>query len=97
MANFFTDTDMMPLNDTWHPRMHNIVYYGVFGCLKGIVAFDCTYLRFLFDVACVVIGMDWLCPPYNKELHKRLQHYYGNITAENTIRGITPIVQTGDL
>jgi hypothetical protein len=39
--------------------------------------------------------MDWLCPAYSAPLHKQLQHYYGNITAENTIRNITSIVQTG--
>jgi len=29
VANFYTDTDMMPLNSTWHPRMENVVYYGM--------------------------------------------------------------------
>lgn len=29
VANFFTDTDMMPLNETWHPRLHHMVYYGM--------------------------------------------------------------------
>ena len=27
VANFFTDTDMLPVAD-WHPRMDNVVYYG---------------------------------------------------------------------
>jgi hypothetical protein len=27
----------------------------------------------------------------------QIKQYYGNITAENTIQGIVPIVQTGDL
>lgn len=29
VANFFDDTDMMPRNDSWHPRMKQIVYYGM--------------------------------------------------------------------
>jgi len=28
-ANFYTDTDMEPYNETWHPRMDSIVYYGM--------------------------------------------------------------------
>ncbi len=28
VANFFTDTDMQPVAD-WHPRMENVVYYGM--------------------------------------------------------------------
>lgn len=30
-------------------------------------------------------------------LAKQITKYYGNITAENTIQGIVPIVQTGDV
>jgi isopenicillin-N N-acyltransferase-like protein len=67
VANFYTDTDMMPEAD-WHPRMDNVVYYG----------------------------MDWLCPGYSTPLHAQLTKYHGNITAENTIRDITAIVQTGE-
>eukprot|EP00051_Salpingoeca_urceolata_P026450 m.477358 g.477358 ORF g.477358 m.477358 type:complete len:444 (+) comp20814_c0_seq1:1427-2758(+) len=68
VANFFTDTDMEPTAD-WHPRMKDVVYYG----------------------------MDWLCPGYSVVLHEQLQKHHGNITAENTIRDITAITQTGDL
>ena len=39
--------------------------------------------------------MDWLCPGYSSALHTQLTSHYGNITAENTIRNITSIVQTG--
>jgi hypothetical protein len=42
------------------------------------------------------LGMDWDCPGYNAMLNKQLTKNYGNITAENTIRDIVPIVQTGD-
>ena len=41
--------------------------------------------------------MDWWIPGYNEALAKRLMAYHGNITAENTIHYITPIVQTGSL
>lgn len=41
--------------------------------------------------------MDWLCPAYNLALYTQLTAYHGNITAENTIRYITPIVETGSL
>lgn len=41
--------------------------------------------------------MDWLCPSYTSALHKQLDKYYGNITAENTVRDIVSIVQTGNL
>lgn len=68
VANFMKDDDMLPVRD-WHPRMNDLVYYG----------------------------MDWLCPNYTSVLHTQLDANYGNITAENTIRDIVPIVQTGDL
>lgn len=41
--------------------------------------------------------MDWLCPGYNQVLAKQLTAFHGNLTAENTIRYVVPIVQTGDL
>ena len=41
--------------------------------------------------------MDWLDPDYSSVLSRQLTKYHGNITAENTIRDITAIVQTGDL
>jgi hypothetical protein len=63
------DKNMLPYNTTWHPRIKDIVYYG----------------------------MDWVCPGYNKVLSEQIQKFYGNITAENTISDILPIVQTGDL
>jgi len=68
VANFYTDTDMMPVAD-WHPRMNDVVYYG----------------------------MDWLCPGYSIVLHDQIQKFYGNITAENTLREITSITETGNL
>lgn len=42
-------------------------------------------------------GMDWLCPAYNLALYTQLTKFHGNITAENTIRYIVPIVETGSL
>ena len=42
-------------------------------------------------------GMDWLCPGYNQVLAKQLTALHGNLTAENTIRNVVSIVQTGDL
>jgi isopenicillin-N N-acyltransferase-like protein len=45
----------------------------------------------------VYYGMDWLCPSYNQAMADRIQTYYGNITAYNTIRDWTSIVQTGDV
>jgi len=29
VARFFDDLNMQPLNDTWHPRLTNVVYYGM--------------------------------------------------------------------
>jgi len=29
VANFYTDFDNMPYNETWHPRLENVVYYGM--------------------------------------------------------------------
>jgi len=69
VATVISDTNLIPANDTWHPKIPNVVYFG----------------------------MDWLCPNYDIVLAKQLNHYYGNITAENTIQGIVPIVQTGDV
>lgn len=69
VANVMDDTNLMPLNDTWHARIEDVVY----------------------------TGMDWDCPAYNSALHDRLMTYYGDINAENTIHGIVPVVQTGNL
>jgi hypothetical protein len=38
----------------------------------------------------------YVCAPV-QALAERINFYYGNITAENTIYGITSIVQTGDV
>jgi len=45
----------------------------------------------------VYFGMDWLCPNYDIVLWLQLNKYYGNITAENAIRYVNAIVQTGNL
>lgn len=42
-------------------------------------------------------GMDWLCPSFNQALAQQLTSLYGNLTAENSIRNVTSIVQTGSL
>ncbi|KAJ8316334.1 hypothetical protein KUTeg_006348, partial [Tegillarca granosa] len=42
-------------------------------------------------------GMDWNCPAFNEVLAKQLNYHYGNITAENVIRDVVPIVQSGNL
>jgi hypothetical protein len=34
---------------------------------------------------------------FPQALANQIKKYYGNITAENTIQGIVPIVQTGDV
>ena len=39
--------------------------------------------------------MDWLCPGFSTVLHAQLAKNFGSITAENTIRDITAITQTG--
>ncbi len=40
VANVFDDTNMMPLNDTWHPRMKDIVYYGMDWYVGGMHVVD---------------------------------------------------------
>jgi len=69
VLNVVDDTNLIPDNDTWHPKIPGVVYYG----------------------------MDWLCPGYDLALANQIHKYYGNITAEVSIRYITPIVQTGNL
>ncbi|XP_070541872.1 protein dcd1A-like [Ptychodera flava] len=68
VSYFFDDINMRPVAE-WHPKIENVVYWG----------------------------MDWLDPGYSSVLGRQLQKYHGNITAENTIRDIVSIVQTGDL
>lgn len=29
VANFITDTNLQPVNDTWHPQIENVVYWGM--------------------------------------------------------------------
>jgi len=67
VLNIYNDMNLQPLNATWHPRINDIVYWG----------------------------MDWLCPGFNSVLNEMLTQYYGNITAENTIKYILPAMQTG--
>lgn len=50
-----------------------------------------------FSFLFVFLGMDWNCPAFNEVLAKQLNHHYGNITAENVIHDVVPIVQTGNL
>ena len=45
----------------------------------------------------VYYGMDWLCPPYHQRLHELLTKYYGNITAQLTVRKIIPGLNSGNL
>jgi len=67
VLNVYDDQNLQPLNETWHQRIEDVVYWG----------------------------MDWLCPGYNLELQKLLTQFYGNITAENTIKYILPALQSG--
>ena len=41
--------------------------------------------------------MDWLCPGYSEVLARQLKALHGNITAENVVRDVVSIVQTGNL
>lgn len=45
----------------------------------------------------VYYGMDWNCPPFHERLHELLTNYYGNITAELTVRKIVPGLNSGNL
>ena len=45
----------------------------------------------------VYYGMDWLCPKYSEVLHTQLEQLHGQLTPENSISHVMPIVQTGDL
>jgi len=47
VANFMTDTDMMPIAD-WHPRMNNIVYYGMDWLCPGFNIVLHDQLQFAF-------------------------------------------------
>jgi len=42
-------------------------------------------------------AMNWDCLTFDVIMSKQLDVYYGNITAENLIHNILPIVQTGNL
>jgi hypothetical protein len=42
-------------------------------------------------------GMDWNCPSFNTVLARQLNKYWGNLTAEDAVRDIMSITQTGDL
>lgn len=69
VCNVFSDKNLEPANDTWHPKISNVVYWG----------------------------MDWLCPPFNQRFAEQLNTYYGNLSAENTIRNILPSIDSGNL
>ena len=66
---FYDDSNMLPVNRSWHPRIKDVVYHG----------------------------MDWLCPGWTKPLGEALKKYFGNITAQITVREINSRVQTGNL
>merc|ERR1712113_108661 len=69
VLNVYEWYNLEPYNETWHPRIEDIVYWG----------------------------MDWNCPGYNQVLSEQLLKYYGNINAENTMKYITSVTQTGNL
>ena len=41
--------------------------------------------------------MDWNCPGYDQIFSQQLLKYYGSINAENTMKYIVPMTQTGNL
>lgn len=41
--------------------------------------------------------MDWECPGYSVVMQDQLQILHGNLTPENAISYVTPIVETGNL
>ena len=43
------------------------------------------------------IGMDWLCPGFSVVLAQQLRKHHGNLTAENVIRDVVSIEQSGSL
>ena len=61
----------------------------IYNVVLTLLVISHTYLMYL-------IGMDWIQADYSTVLARQLTKYHGNITAENTIRDITSIVQTGD-
>jgi isopenicillin-N N-acyltransferase-like protein len=108
VANFYNDTDMSKLDcavllgrvqcegivyavpETWyHQRIENVVYYGMDWLCPGVC------LRAVFCCERCTQSNSTCITGYDLVLHKQLNQYYGNITAENTMRYITPIVQTG--
>jgi hypothetical protein len=67
-ARIVDDHNLIPVAP-WHPKIENVVYYG----------------------------MDWMCPGYDTVMAAQLNKYKGNLTAENAIRDVMPVVSTGDL
>jgi len=68
VANIVEDHNLIPVA-TWHPKIENVVYYG----------------------------MDWICPGYDTVMAAQLNKFKGNFTAEDAIRDVMAVVQTGDL
>ena len=128
VATVISDTNLIPANDTWHPKIPNIVYFGmdwdcpsynevrtwivsparhrvcwsecVRKCFRGSVEEDCRAATVVVSCRYDAYCMCLVCHGGRsgpQALADRLKYYYGNITAENTIYGITSIVQTGDV
>jgi len=68
VANIVEDHNLIPVA-TWHPKIENVVYYG----------------------------MDWICPGYDTVMAAQLNKYKGKFTAQDAIRDVMAVVQTGDL
>ena len=42
-------------------------------------------------------AMDWDCPTFDRVMAAQLEHFHGNVTAENLLRVVLPTVNTGNL
>lgn len=94
VATVVTDTTLIPVNNTWHPEIENVVYWGMdWLCPAYNLVREPEGGRYSDSR---LISLDPTLYTY-QVLSEQLRKWHGNITVANTVRDIVSIVQTGNL
>lgn len=67
MANFITDTNLQPVNDTWHAPIDDVVYHGMDWLCPGyseVRVRVCVPTGALTGAAAATVAWSWAPPPY---------------------------------
>ena len=93
VATVVTDTTLIPVNNTWHPEIENVVYWGMDWLCPAYNLVREPEGRYSDSRLLSLNPTLYLYQVLSEQLRK----WHGNITVANTVRDIVSIVQTGNL